>query len=178
MHCRECIGTGMIVSGRIATECHICTPKARTYMYLKDSGMSIEDIQKAQLDRQYVSLLDHKVISLQTQVSTMREEVGFALLKEEAKRGRSVQFVQLPSLIAELKRGNKEIIRYDTLFIDSLDIYGTIDQYVLPWYDGLIFAVKNDPKKRLIVGCQMLSEGYSGRLLELCGPTIHVRFLP
>lgn len=165
--CNKCYGLSFIpnTSGR-ADPCSICIPKAKTITYLKDSGMNVEDIQKATLND--LSLLKEKVIFLQGEQND-RHNIGFAILKEEAKMQRKVFYIEMGNLISELKKENKELMKYDTIYIDSIDIYRTIDQFALPWFDGILFTFKNNPNKKIIVGGRENTEGYANRFLETFG---------
>lgn len=166
-NCQKCFGLSFIpVASGKANQCPICIPKAKTISSLKDSGMNIEDIQNANLED--MSLLDEKVIFLQGEQRD-RKSIAFGILKEDAKKQRKVYFIEMANLIPELKQGNKDLMRFDTIFIDSIDIYKTIDQFTLPWFDGILFKFKNDPNKKIIVGGLKNTEGYANRFLETYG---------
>lgn len=173
--CKECLGDGFILeTGRKATQCHICVPKVKTFLSLKNSGMSIEDIKKCKLSDPL--LASRRLICLSSSSSEHRESLGFTLLKNDAKEGKKVYFIQMPQLISEFKRGNKEFVRYDSLFIDNVDIYRTVDQFVIPYFDTVLFHFKVTKPKRLIIGCSNMNDGYSARVQELLGGDLHVKF--
>lgn len=168
--CDKCFGLSFIpIAGQTgkASQCPSCIPKAKTITYLKESGMNVEDIQKAHLDD--MSLLKEKAIYLQGEQFD-RQKIGFGILKEEAKLQRKVYFIEMSNLIPELKKGgNKDLIRFDTIYIDSIDIYKTIDQFLLPWFDGILFTFKNNLNKKIIVGGLNNTDGYANRFLETYG---------
>jgi hypothetical protein len=173
--CKVCLGDGFIIeTGRRATQCSVCVPKVKTYLSIKNSGISTEDIKKSSnVDKQ---LIDRRLICLSMSDSERRESIGFSLLKEDAKNGKKIFFIQLPQLIGEFKKGNKEFVRYDTIFIDNVDIYRMIDPYVITYFDSILFHFKITKGKRLVVGCSNMNDGYSARVQELLGGDLYVKF--
>lgn len=163
--CPKCEGLGFMGVGLgKGIPCEICVPKAKTITYLKDSGMSVDDIRKNSLEDR--TLLNHKILFLQGW-SEKRLPIGYSILKEEAKNQRKVFFIDMASLIPQIKQGNRDLLQYDTIFIDSIDIYRSVDQFALPWFDGILFTFKNKPDKKLIVGGEGTSDGYAARFLEI-----------
>jgi len=174
--CRKCEGLTFIpVPGeRYANPCPICIPKAKTITFLKESGMNVDDIKSSPIPP--ANLISEKCLFLQGEQKS-RQALAFGILKEEAKQQRTVFFIELSNLLPELKKGNKDYLRYDTLFIDSIDIYRSVDQYTLPFYDGILFTYKNNPKKKLIVAGHTNCDGYATRFMEIYGTNFKLHFV-
>jgi len=175
-NCRNCEGYGFVLDGnRKGEECHICIPKARSLTYLMESNIPVDDLKELK-ELSDKSLLNDRAIFLQGYIDD-RQKLGFTILREEALKQRKIRFIEMGNLVLDLKQGNKEVLQYDTVFIDSIDAYRTTDQFILPWFDGILFSFKNKPGKRIIVGGSSNTEGYAARFVELYGNNFNLKFV-
>lgn len=177
--CPKCDGLGFIPylerGQKRADDCPNCIPKAQTITYLKDSGMNIEDIKNGSCED--MSLLQEKGIFLQGEQRD-RLKIAHGILKEEAKKQRKVLFMDLPTLLGELKQNKLvNLIGFHTIYVDGVDLYKNMDQFVLPYWDGLVFSYKNDVSKRIHVGGLVNHEGYGNRYLEIMSDRVRHVFL-
>lgn len=177
-NCAQCSGIGFVIgSGSKAKECSVCYPKVRTFMYIKNSGISTEDVQRVRkLDMSKNLGMDERIMVIQSSQIKLREDLGFRILVDEALNGRKIKYVSLPELLTNLKKGNVEVMGYDVLFIDSIDLYRTVDNFMVASYDNVLFHFKANSKKRLIVGCHMLVDGYASRFSEIFGSQAKIHY--
>lgn len=178
-NCRECSGIGFVIGkGSKASECSVCYPKVRTYLYIKNSGISTEDIARVrEMDKVPEQLMASRILALTSPQNKLREDTGFRILIEEARLGRKVKYCPLPELLSNLKKGNNEITGYDTVFIDSIDLYRNVDNFLVSSYDNVLFHFKSNPKKKLIIGCHLLVDGYASRFSEIFGTLARIHYV-